>query len=151
MRRKDKQVTDYQEIEQIISEAEICHLAMVDGGKPYVVPLNFGYRDYSLYFHSAQAGRKIDILRKNPDISFSMVGSYETIEADRACAWSAKYSSITGYGTALILEEKDEKEEGLRILMGQYTDKEFSFSGEDLDGILIIKVDILGIKGKRSG
>jgi len=151
MRRKDKQVTDYQEIEQIISEAEICHLAMVDGKKPYVVPLNFGYRDKALYFHSALQGRKIDVILKNPDVCFSIIGSYEIVEGDRGCSWSAKFTSVSGEGKASILEEPSEKEEGLKVLMNQYSKVEHSFSQEDLDRILMLKVDILGITGKRSG
>ena len=44
MRRKDREVTDLQEIEEIIKGCKVCHLAMADAGQPYIVPLNFGYQ-----------------------------------------------------------------------------------------------------------
>jgi len=57
MRRREKQITDTKQMEQILAQAQVCRLAMVDKGHPYVVPLNFGYRDGALYFHSALEGR----------------------------------------------------------------------------------------------
>ena len=65
MRRKEKEIKDKKEIEQIFKEAHVCRLGMVDGKIPYIVPMNFGYRDNILYFHSALSGRKIDILKNN--------------------------------------------------------------------------------------
>jgi len=64
MRRREKQITDRSQIEAIIARSQVCRLALSDGGQPYIVPLCFGYRRSRLYFHSAAAGRKIDILRR---------------------------------------------------------------------------------------
>ena len=52
MRRKDKEIKDKKEIEQIIAQARVCHLALADQGQPYLVPLNFGYRGGTVFFHS---------------------------------------------------------------------------------------------------
>ena len=72
MRRKDREVTDIHEIFKMIDNCPVIHIAMTDNGKPYVVALNFGYErqgdDLILYFHSAYEGRKIDILKKNPEV-----------------------------------------------------------------------------------
>ena len=50
MRRKDREITDRSKLEKIIKKSRICRLAMVDGNVPYVVPLNFGYCDGTLFF-----------------------------------------------------------------------------------------------------
>ena len=69
MRRNDREVTDINEIKNILNLCKTCHLAMVDGNMPYVIPLSFGYvmdgDTLTLYFHSAKEGRKIDILKRN--------------------------------------------------------------------------------------
>ena len=65
MRRKDREISDLGEIESIIQRADICRLAFCDRGKPYVVPLCFGYRRGAIYFHSAREGRKLDMIRNN--------------------------------------------------------------------------------------
>jgi hypothetical protein len=65
MRRSDKEIKDPQIIQKIFKDAEVCRIALCDGEKPYLVPMNFGYSENRLYLHSATDGRKIDILRKN--------------------------------------------------------------------------------------
>jgi len=150
MRRSDKQIKDLADLEAILHSAQICHLSMVDDGKPYVVPMNFGYAEGALYFHSAPEGRKIDILRKNPEVCFSVLGKYELVTGERACSWTAEFSSVIGTGKASILEDRAGKEQGLAILMAQYSDEKYDFSEENLDGIVIIKVEVQGMTGKSS-
>ena len=68
MRRKDKEISDRSAIEDIIKRSTVCRLAMSDNNSPYVIPINFGYENSTVYFHSAREGRKIDILKKNPNV-----------------------------------------------------------------------------------
>jgi hypothetical protein len=56
MRRRDKQLAGHEELEEIIRRGEVCHLAFSDEGVPYVIPMNYGYSENSLYFHSAAEG-----------------------------------------------------------------------------------------------
>ena len=76
MRRSDREITDLGEILSIINDCKVIHLAMVDDGEPYLLPLNFGYAceggAFSFFCHSAREGRKLDILRKNPIVAFEM-------------------------------------------------------------------------------
>jgi len=64
MRRSDKEITDKKVIEEIISDSIVCKLAVADDNQPYIVPVCFGLKDNTLYFHSAPEGKKIDILKK---------------------------------------------------------------------------------------
>ena len=59
MRRLDKQISDPNLIEEIFQKGTVVHVAMLDGDKPYQVPLNYGYENNILYIHSARAGKKI--------------------------------------------------------------------------------------------
>ena len=72
MRRKDKETTDPRIIDNVLSTASICRLAMVDRGELYLIPVNYGYRDGALYVHSASAGRKIDVLCRHPRVCFEI-------------------------------------------------------------------------------
>ena len=65
MRRKDKEITDIKSIEKIIQKSKVCRLGLSLNDTPYIVPVCFGYRAKTLYFHSAQEGKKIDIIKKN--------------------------------------------------------------------------------------
>ena len=70
MRRSDREITDEKKIAEILDTAKILHLGMVDGDRPYVLPLHYGYefRDGALvfYMHGAKEGRKLEILRASP-------------------------------------------------------------------------------------
>ena len=64
MRKKEYQITDFREIENIIESGLICRLGLCNDNIPYVVPLNFGYKDKVLYFHSAPEGKKNRVYKK---------------------------------------------------------------------------------------
>lgn len=58
--------TDKEQIESIIRQSDVCFVGMADtDGTPYVLPMNFGYKDGVIYLHSAQDGRSISILERN--------------------------------------------------------------------------------------
>ena len=151
MRRSDKELTDRKDIDDVINRARICHLALCQDGVPYVVPLNYGYADGCLYFHSAGEGRKIDILRSNSRVSFTMYVDESLVESDTACKWGTKYRSVIGEGKACLVDDKTEKEAALRIIMRHYSDEDFTFDPSKVDKVVIIKVEIASITGKRSG
>ena len=160
MRRNDKKIESAAELAELLQSGDICHLSMVDDGKPYVIPLNYGYieggyleggtTNGALYFHSAPEGRKLDILRKNPQVCFSIVADHQLIEGVKACSWSASYRSVIGTGKAFILTEPAEKDEGLKILMAQYSDRDYEFSEKDLERVVVIRVEIEEMSGKGS-
>lgn len=56
MRRKDKEITDPRKIEAVLKKAAIIHIALLDGDRPYIVPLNYGYAENTIYFHCAREG-----------------------------------------------------------------------------------------------
>ena len=104
MRRSDREITDLGEILSIINDCKVIHLAMVDDGEPYLLPLNFGYAceggAFSFFCHSAREGRKLDILRKNPTVAFEMDCRGALDEHDVACQCGYYFASVTGVGHA---------------------------------------------------
>ncbi len=72
LRRRDKAINDRGLMEKILDTALVCRIAMCTDNIPYIVTMNFAYKDNCLYLHSAKSGRKIDILRKNPRVCFEI-------------------------------------------------------------------------------
>ncbi len=152
MRRKDKQITDDATLEVILRKADVCRVAMCDGDEPYLVPVNFGYRDRALFIHSAREGRKIEILSRNNRVSFEAETDVEIVRGDSACDWGARYRSVIGAGRARFLEDRKEKEEALDIIMRKYSGAgEYAYSPAKVDAITVIRVDIETMCGKKSG
>jgi len=151
MRRKDKEISDASEIRTIIRSARVCRLGMVNENKPYIVPLCFGYHENVLYFHGSIKGRKIDILKKNPNVCFELDMIAETMESENACDWSMKYQSVIGFGRASFLESSEEKCKALDIIMRQYSGRQYQFPENKLKATAVFKVKIESMTGKHSG
>ena len=59
MRRKDREITEKNEILTIMQKCDVCDVAFFDEKYPYIVPLNFGGRidgDVFSCFHGVDAG-----------------------------------------------------------------------------------------------
>ena len=125
MRRRDREVLGDENIAKIIEQCTTCHVAMADdadASMPYVIPLSFGYSlndgVLELYFHCAHVGKKLDCIRKNPNIAFSMcVENRIEIHEDVYCKSGRFYASVVGQGKAEIVEDIAEKCRGLSLLM----------------------------------
>lgn len=150
MRRKDREINDINEIEAIINSAIICRLAMVDEDYPYIVPLCFGYEDYTLYFHSASQGKKLDLLKKNNRVCFEFDIDQRLKMRDKACEWGMTYKSVVGFGKASFLKDFQIKRNALDIIMRNYADGSFEYSDPEIRNTTVIKVEIEQMTGKAS-
>ena len=147
MRRKDRQITDLEAIRAILDKAKVLHLAMIDGDRPYVVPLNYGYTlengALTLYLHSAREGRKLDVLRQNDRVAFVLETNVSQVSGgDIPCKYGEAYASVMGEGRAVLLTDSAEKMAALSILMKTQTDRTFSFTPEMTDGVVVIRIDV---------
>ena len=123
MRRKDRQITDFDKIVDIIDRCDCCRVGFYDeeAKQVYIVPLNFGYtvegEKITFYYHGAHEGRKIDLIRTAPNVGFEMDTNYKLNEAEVACEFSARFQSIIGNGVISLIEDVEEKKHGLDIIM----------------------------------
>jgi nitroimidazol reductase NimA-like FMN-containing flavoprotein (pyridoxamine 5'-phosphate oxidase superfamily) len=153
VRRNDKEVTDPEDLKEILRKSLVCHLSMVDDGEPYLVSMNYGFKDDAIYLHTAVKGRKVEILRKNPRVCFQVYNGNRLTTGPDACGdWTMKYRSVTGFGRATLIENDDEKSGPMQILMGHYSTRgPFEFTPERLAQTLVIRIDIEEMTGKISG
>ncbi len=151
VRRRDKEIADQKEIEDVLRRSTVCRLALVDEGRPYLVPLCFGYEAGILYFHSAPVGKKIDLLKKNRNVCFEFDADTTVVPADTSCGWTMRYRSVIGYGFADLVEDSEEKQAALNIIMRQYSEGTHEYSAERLRKTTVIKVEIQEVSGKKSG
>ena len=153
MRRKDREITGLAEIMEILSRCQVCRLGMCQKGMPYVVPLNFGVEREGerlvLYFHGAREGKKLDIIRENPQVCVEFDGEHRLLEGETACAHSFAYESVIGFGKAEILESHEEKAQGLAAILRSLTGKEFTFTPEQTQSVAVLRTAMEEVAGKR--
>ena len=56
-----------EEAMEVLEEAPVAHIGMVDDGKPYVTPMSFVVSENRILFRT-MPGRKVDILKANPNV-----------------------------------------------------------------------------------
>ena len=156
MRRKDREVTDTNQIKKILDDCKTCHLAMVDKGYPYVVPLSYAYliddRKLTLYFHSAKEGRKIRILQENNVVCFEICNEGEPLFAEKMpCNSGYFFSCVHGFGHAQFIEDMDEKCFALTLLMKHQANLEIDFTPDRTAGVCVFKVSSTDFTGKLKG
>ena len=154
MPKKRRVIFKEQEQEDIISKSDCCYVGMVDEqGNPYVVPFNFGYKDKCIFLHSGQAGKKIEILKKNNKVCavFSTGHGISAQNEEVACSYIMSYKSVICYGKVEFIDEFEEKVEALNLIMQHYTQRDFEYSVPAVTNVLCYKIVIEEMTGKEFG
>ena len=155
MRRKDREITDFNAIVGIIDDCEIIRLGLADGDYPYIVPVNFAYtvegKQICFYIHGAMAGRKYEMLSKNPYCSFEM-----DIPLQMDCIAEQKdvtmrYKSVMGKCQVEFLEG-DAKQSAIDdVIMARHEEtKNFEYNRETVDRTAVAKLTVLEITAKAN-
>lgn len=169
MRRKEKEITNQEEIFQIAQQSRVCRVAFNDDKYPYIVPLCYGldHKDgkISLYFHVAKHGKKLDLLKKNPYVAFEIEKDVSIFRGKSVCDYSMFFESVCGVGTIRTIEDDDEKIYALQCVTKHqafYGKEEVHksavdtelynayFGVEHLHGIVLLELVVESWTGKRS-
>ena len=151
MRRKDREITDRKEIDEIIRSEKLMHLAMSENNVPFLVPLFYAYDGNALYFHSAKVGTKIEILKRNSSVCFEISVDHDIINSDVACDFEAKHRTVIGTGKASFVENDSEKKKILDMIVGRFTDKRHEYPQANFSVTTVVRIDIDSVKGKKHG
>lgn len=153
MRRKEREIQNRVEIFDILNRCDTIRIGMQGNEYPYVVPVSFGMEVVNdkavVYFHCAQQGMKVDLLRANP---------YVCVEGDifmqvekTAHGITTRYESVIGLGECQILTDVDEIKHGLKVLLDHYGYYEYSLDGcMGMNHLLVGKIVLDQITGKRN-
>lgn len=153
MRRKDREITDEKQIDEIIRRCHCCRLGFNDNGEVYIVPLSFGYEHSDgkrcFYFHSAAEGRKIDLIKRGGSVGFELDCGYQLHTADDACGYTAAFSSVIGSGRAELLIDEADKIYGLERMMEHTAGLEgCTFSAEMLAQVCVFRLEVTQLSCK---
>ena len=147
MRRKDREITDIQQILSIIDKAKILRLGLFDRDYPYVVPLHYGYEFFEnrlvFYMHSAKEGHKLELIAKNPRVCVELDCDVELISGGEVpCMYGSSFASVIGRGMAEIVSDEQEKSKGLSLLVKHQTGRDFAFTAEMAATVAVIRVTL---------
>jgi uncharacterized protein len=151
MRRHEKSISETDIIEDIIRRSDVCRIALSNENIPYIVAMNFGYCSSPsvLYFHCANEGRKLEMIKQNSLVCFEMDTDHKIYTGKKGCDWGMRYSSVVGYGNITIISEEEAKKEGLDFIMRHYGgENEYNYNEETLKKTTLLRLDITEMSGK---
>jgi nitroimidazol reductase NimA-like FMN-containing flavoprotein (pyridoxamine 5'-phosphate oxidase superfamily) len=126
------------------------HKSEREGVRPRSIPHPLGWGGRTQFdFHSATVGRKLEILKKNPKVSFEMDIDWVLVRSGDRC--NMRYRSVIGFGDASLIEASEDKRNALDLIMRHYHQEPFAYPQDTLKRTAIIKVEIEEMTGKAYG
>lgn len=106
MRRKKKEISQEAAKQLLHQERRGVFAVNGDDGYPYAVPVNYYYseEDNKIYFHGAREGHKVDALKRDDKVCFTVYGN-ETIKEE---TWAPYLQSAVIFGRCRLLDDPEE-------------------------------------------
>jgi uncharacterized protein len=143
------------EIDNIIDDCQALTMSMVDEtGMPYAVPMNFAYKNGYIYLHGAPMGKKMEVLKKNPNVvlSFFTGLALSKVNEDVACSYGMKYKSALLFGKVEFVDDFEEKKKLLNLIMEKYTSRvDFEYNAPAVNNVSVFKVNVEKYEGRAYG
>ena len=155
MRRKDREITDRDEIRAILCRARVLHLGVNGGDRPYVVPLHYGFAwpEGALpvfYVHGAREGRKLDLIRRDGRVFVEIDTPGELVSGgEQPCRYGALYESVMCEARAELLDEGEEKCAALALLMKTQTGRDFAITPAMAAAVSVLRLRAETLSAKR--
>ncbi|MBY8912575.1 pyridoxamine 5'-phosphate oxidase family protein [Bacillus sp. YC2] len=120
VRASQKECTDQDRIHDFLKNAQTGFLGLADQETPYVIPLNFIWKENCFYFHGASEGRKIDIIHSNPRACFTVSEHYGTMVSPIPAKTDTAYMSVVAGGTVEMVTDLDEAAAAMQAMLDKY-------------------------------
>lgn len=150
MRRQKKEISLELAKELLSTERRGVLAVNGDGGYPYAIPINYVYdeADNKIYFHGARAGHKIDSIKADDKVCFTVYGN-ETIKEEE---WAPYMQSTVVFGRCHLIEDSADIIKLVKKLALKYypneqlIDEEIASSGK---AVQMFEIEIEHMSGKE--
>ncbi len=118
--------------------------------EPYAVPMNHAYEDGRFYFHCAVGGRKIEYIKRNSSVVYTIMkyyGSPEDFKSRHNC--HGKWESIVAFGKAKYVEDREELKDIFMRFMKYYGKENFRPSESSFSDTRAIVMEVTKMTARR--
>ena len=137
------------EMEQILREEEVGYLGLADEGQPYVVPLNYAYAAGKLLFHCALTGQKLDAIRRNPHVCFTVARQTGVVRDHTGAPCHVDSDSVICYGRARLLDDLTERAAALNTFNRRYRPEAPDLPRERVEQCMAVEITIAELTGRQ--
>jgi uncharacterized protein len=138
------------EMETILNEESTGYLGLAMDNQPYVVPLTYVYDQGRILFHCALTGTKLDQIRANPHVCFTVAKQTGgVVRHPQGANCNEENDSVVCYGSARIVENKLERQKLLNIFNHHFQPDAAEISLEDAEKCYAVEIKIEKMTGRR--
>lgn len=149
MRLIDQQL-DRAEVDKIMNSCTNGVLCLQgDNGYPYGVPVSYAYANGKIYFHCAKEGYKVDLMKADPHVAFTVVAQDDIIPED----FNTLFLSVMAFGKVRLVDDPVEMREIHGYIIEKYSKGHEENGAKYLDSsiadIYMVEITIDHITGKK--
>ena len=139
-------------VHQILDVGLVAFVAFVQDGSPVVVPMIYGREGETLFLHGAQKARIIRLLEETEQACVNVTLLDGIVIARSTFNSSMNYRSVTLFGAPRILQTREDKLHGMRMISEHTTPgrwAEVRDSHEDeikMTGVIAMQIDAASAK-----
>jgi nitroimidazol reductase NimA-like FMN-containing flavoprotein (pyridoxamine 5'-phosphate oxidase superfamily) len=145
-----KYVESRVEMEKLLAEERLGYLGMSMNDVPYVVPVTYGYKDGRIIFHGSLIGKKLDYLRNNSKVCFTVCRQYgKFVPHPQGAACHANSDSVICYGVARIIEDLEERRTALDTFNHCMQADARDLATEEVRNCIAVEIGITEMTGRE--
>jgi hypothetical protein len=149
---KHEFVESKSEMEQFLREEGLGCLGLSVDGRPYVVPLNYSYDDGKIVLHCALEGKKMDAIRANPNVCFTVAtqgGVVRRHPEGQGDTCHVDSDSVICFGTARIIDDLEERAAALNSFNRSFRPKADDVPMERVKNCVVVEITVSEMTGRR--
>jgi nitroimidazol reductase NimA-like FMN-containing flavoprotein (pyridoxamine 5'-phosphate oxidase superfamily) len=147
--RRFKQAASPEECQAVLSSDWRGILSVHgDNGYPYGVPVNFLYSEGKIYFHCAKAGHKLDAVRADDKVCFTVLSE----PVRNSGEWWNCFTSVICFGRIREVTDKQETDRILRQIGAKFFPEGYDLEKDmtnNAPNALVMEITIDHISGKH--
>ena len=137
------------EMETLLHEETIGYLSLSSGNDPYIVPLNYAYVDGKVLFHCATEGKKLDFIKSNPRVCFTVARQFGEVRRHAGNLCHVDSDSVICHGRARIIEDLEERRQVLNTFQRSFQPDAEEISLKTVEKCCAVVVEIIEMTGRR--
>jgi nitroimidazol reductase NimA-like FMN-containing flavoprotein (pyridoxamine 5'-phosphate oxidase superfamily) len=139
-----------EEMEKVLQEEVLGFLGLSADDEPYVVPLNYTYTEGKILFHCALEGKKLDYLKRNQTVCFTVARQFDAVEQhEEKDPCHINSESVMCFGKARIIEDIPERHRALNAFNQHFDPGSDEITLKRTKGCCVVEIKIDEMTGRQ--
>jgi nitroimidazol reductase NimA-like FMN-containing flavoprotein (pyridoxamine 5'-phosphate oxidase superfamily) len=143
-------VESRREMEAILAGEQVGYLGLSKDGMPYVIPVTYGYATGKILFHGSLEGKRLDYIRANPQVCFTVARRFGPMVAHpQGASCHADSDSVVCYGTARIISDAEERRKVLNVFNRCLQPEAREINADEVAGCSAVEINVTEMTGRE--